>query len=292
MIIQCESCQVSFELDASLLGETGRKVRCSKCGHQWHQAPTVGPDSSKTGGAGAGVSDRAPESDPDDSDLDDIIEIDPDSDESQPEDAPDQGEPPDQSEGERPEMPRVISLAAKKKSEKSGKKGLKLKGKSSGSGPALAAGNAAGRSRAVTIGWVALILFLAGSLGGALVAREAVVERFPHMGPLYAAIGITGDPPGEGLSLEEVTSIRRKDGDDRLLIIQGLVLNVSDKIRPVPPLRASLTDSTGQELVGWTFPALEADLAPGETTPFETYTKNPPKEGSNLAIGFEGEEGE
>ncbi|MBW1754259.1 MAG: zinc-ribbon domain-containing protein [Deltaproteobacteria bacterium] len=31
MIITCEECQASFNLDESLLKPTGSKVRCSKC---------------------------------------------------------------------------------------------------------------------------------------------------------------------------------------------------------------------------------------------------------------------
>lgn len=39
MILTCSSCAARFEVDSAALGEAGRKVRCGRCGHSWHQAP-------------------------------------------------------------------------------------------------------------------------------------------------------------------------------------------------------------------------------------------------------------
>ena len=37
VIVSCPACATRFSLDASLLGPTGRNVRCAKCGHRWRQ---------------------------------------------------------------------------------------------------------------------------------------------------------------------------------------------------------------------------------------------------------------
>ena len=39
MIVSCPACATRFSLDASLLGPSGRNVRCAKCGHRWKQEP-------------------------------------------------------------------------------------------------------------------------------------------------------------------------------------------------------------------------------------------------------------
>ena len=39
MIISCPSCGVSFSVKSEALGAAGRRVKCSKCGHQWHAIP-------------------------------------------------------------------------------------------------------------------------------------------------------------------------------------------------------------------------------------------------------------
>jgi predicted Zn finger-like uncharacterized protein len=39
MIVTCPSCETQFNVQPAQLGPRGRRVRCARCGHQWHQAP-------------------------------------------------------------------------------------------------------------------------------------------------------------------------------------------------------------------------------------------------------------
>ena len=39
MILTCPSCSTRFAIKTEALGDTGREVRCGKCGHKWFQAP-------------------------------------------------------------------------------------------------------------------------------------------------------------------------------------------------------------------------------------------------------------
>ena len=39
MIVRCSSCATRYQVDLSALGEAGRRVRCTRCGHVWHQTP-------------------------------------------------------------------------------------------------------------------------------------------------------------------------------------------------------------------------------------------------------------
>ena len=41
MIVRCSSCATRYLVDLPALGETGRRVRCTRCGHVWHQAPVA-----------------------------------------------------------------------------------------------------------------------------------------------------------------------------------------------------------------------------------------------------------
>lgn len=43
MILTCPQCSTQFKLDDALIGEAGRKVKCSSCAHVWHQAPVTEP---------------------------------------------------------------------------------------------------------------------------------------------------------------------------------------------------------------------------------------------------------
>ncbi len=46
MLISCPNCSSTFAVPAKALGENGKKVKCSKCGHMWHQNPPPAEKSS------------------------------------------------------------------------------------------------------------------------------------------------------------------------------------------------------------------------------------------------------
>jgi predicted Zn finger-like uncharacterized protein len=39
MILTCSSCSTRYLIDPTQLGDSGRVVRCAKCGHSWMQVP-------------------------------------------------------------------------------------------------------------------------------------------------------------------------------------------------------------------------------------------------------------
>jgi predicted Zn finger-like uncharacterized protein len=56
MILSCPECQTRYQADATQFPQEGRKVRCAKCGHVWHQAP---PEPDPAPGPPASVPEQA-----------------------------------------------------------------------------------------------------------------------------------------------------------------------------------------------------------------------------------------
>jgi len=48
MIIQCINCKKKFEVDSSLIPETGRNIQCGSCNHIWFFNPSAQETSIKT----------------------------------------------------------------------------------------------------------------------------------------------------------------------------------------------------------------------------------------------------
>ncbi len=126
----------------------------------------------------------------------------------------------------------------------------------------------------VVYGWASLAILIAVLGIAGYFGRDAIVERVPQTARLYELVGLAPSAPGEGLTLE--FSLRRQEVEgEQMLIIEGVIANVSERPRPVPPLRASLIDSQGQEITHWDFTVPTDALPPGDTTTFETSTPAP-----------------
>jgi hypothetical protein len=129
------------------------------------------------------------------------------------------------------------------------------------------------------------LVVVAGLAAGFYFGRTPLVAMVPGMTRLYDLVGIEEEIFELGLELRDVKSVRRQVDGESVVAIQGLVVNLSDRLRQVPPLRASVTDAEGKEVDRWTFQADSASLPPGGSTSFDTIAKNPPREG-NLSIDF------
>lgn len=53
MILTCPSCETRYLLNTAVLGAEGRRVRCSKCAHIWHQAPEKTEEAGESPGVDA-----------------------------------------------------------------------------------------------------------------------------------------------------------------------------------------------------------------------------------------------
>jgi predicted Zn finger-like uncharacterized protein len=306
MHLTCPSCGATFLVEPEHLGPTGRRVRCGECGHTWHQERPSEADAAERSEAKAAAAPFAPSEPTAEPAADQAPEP-----AAEPaakpaaEPAPEPAAEPAAKAAAEPAAKPAAEPAAKAAAEP----GLEPAGEPAPEpaaepepepapepvdigerGPRRTASKPPRRARArreasLAAGWILFLVVVTGLAAGFYFGRAQLVAMVPQMTRLYDLVGLSAESAELGLELRDVKSVRRLVDGDRVVVIEGLVVNVSGQTRRVPPLRASLTDAEGEELDRWTFEAVDASLAPGEATEFETVAKNPPREG-NLSIDF------
>ena len=278
MHLTCPSCGATFLVEPEHLGPTGRRVRCGKCGHTWHQQRPSEADAAERSEAKATAALFAP------SEPTAAAEPAPEpAAEPAPEPAavptPEAAAVPTPEPAAEPDPEPAVEPEPAPEPVDTGERGPRWT-------PSKPPGRARGRREAsLAAGWVLFLVVVTGLAAGFYFGRAQLVAMVPQMTRLYDLVGLSAESAELGLELRDVKSVRRLVDGDRVVVIEGLVVNVSGQTRRVPPLRASLTDAEGVELDRWTFEAADATLAPGGATEFETVAKNPPREG-NLSIDF------
>ena len=274
MIVSCPECSARFVLDATALGGAGRLVRCGKCTHTWHQkqdtaGPDPGPDPGPDGTtAAAPPPEPNPEPDPE-PDPEPNPEPEPAAADAAGETATAQNQDPGEDFEETPEL----SAARLRAAERPG-------------GAKLPSPFRRRRYWPMRLAWATLVLVLIVLIGGGMAYRDEVIAIWPAAEPFYEAIGLGREPLGAGLSLVDVKFAEKKDGGTKVLTVEGQIRNISNAVRRIPGMRATLFDDGDKELQRWTFAPPVARLLPSERVTFHTRVENPAAGAVRLTIDF------
>lgn len=131
----------------------------------------------------------------------------------------------------------------------------------------------------------AAVLLLFGIL---ILARESIVRVLPGTAALYSALGFEGaGAVGAGLEFRDVTSRREWAGTDEVLIVRGVIANVSKDNVAVPPVRVALYDIDEYEVQSMTVPNAVHELGAGNTISFEARIPNPALKAQRIRVTFQ-----
>src|SRR5690606_4067587 len=243
-------CSTRYPVEASSFAPSGRKVRCAKCGHSWHQAPPTDLPRKIELEAEEVPARRQPERMQ--------MEARSPAQAAQPEPAQ-EARAPAASPRDEPETPSAAGAAAEPVAEAVAEaiRAVSQAGAASASASQLGSG---GRLRAfldqaastrrgrvvAVIGWAALIAFVASTLYSAFRFREDIAVLWPTTAKLYAAV----DKPVNlrGIEFRNVAYERQAENGLPVLAVKGEIVNVSRERRVLPRLRVGLRDKNQREL--------------------------------------------
>ena len=129
----------------------------------------------------------------------------------------------------------------------------------------------------------AVVLLLAGGL----FMRQEIAGIWPPSARLFETIGLPVEALGAGLQLQNVRSEKRVEDGITILVIEGQIVNVSERERPVPPLRAVTLGPDKAPVGDWSFTASHETLLPGEIATFQSEMREPPGVIAEIAITFQ-----
>ena len=140
------------------------------------------------------------------------------------------------------------------------------------------------RWKFTVLAWGFFVAVVGGGSGILYNKRQAFVDYWPDILPLYDKLGIPVQPPNFGLDIPEVKAAR--DPETQAVILEGVVVNISATPREVPPLQISVRNALGATLKNWPLSRKVTILQPAERFPFKTELTDIPDEGTLLAVTF------
>ena len=129
-----------------------------------------------------------------------------------------------------------------------------------------------------------LIVALAAILLGVLQWRATVVRNFPQTGSLFSMLGMPVNL--RGLIFQEVKSRSEFHDGVMVLVVEGVIVNLTRNTLEVPRLRFGLRNGIGHEVYAWTALPSRPLLGSGDGLPFRTRLASPPPDGHDVIVRF------
>lgn len=136
------------------------------------------------------------------------------------------------------------------------------------------------------VGWLVGVLVVL-LMASAIIGRNEIVAGFPASASIYERLGLPITIQ-LGLQFEDVESEKLSDGGVPILIVKGMVVNVAEGERMVPPIKITLLDGDGRELEHQLFEVKDTGALPARArTEFSARIVNPAEQARNFSVTFE-----
>lgn len=276
MLITCPNCGTNFSIPDAALGTDGRKLKCAKCGHKWFQTP---------------LRLEIEEDDVLDLDFRPQAEAEPTPSFSSP--MAEESFPPQPRPGfsafpdiDPPPVPAFGGRLAPEAPEIDLSRGL-LDDEQPPVSDVFATHSEKSRGGTAAL-WAVLVLLVLGGLGGgAYYFQDQIVDVVPEAGELLTQVGLRHEKPGAGLELRKAgTPERFVLNDVDVLVVRGIIANVSDRIRAVPTMKLVLLDKAGQPVQEKLARPPATALDPQGTTSFKILLERPDPNAVEVVVVF------
>jgi len=130
---------------------------------------------------------------------------------------------------------------------------------------------------------------LAALLSAAYFGRVHIVDRYPDLAGLYAAMGMGVNVVG--LEFSGLETLKTLSGGNDVLMVSAQIVGLTAEPVRVPPVVVSLLDADGHAVYEWSVTPRVRDLMAGERATFDTRLSLPPSEATRVRLSFAGGNG-
>jgi predicted Zn finger-like uncharacterized protein len=121
-----------------------------------------------------------------------------------------------------------------------------------------------------------LLLLLGGAAGAGYYYQDRVIDLIPEAHDWLSKAGLRHEKPGAGLELRNAgTPERFVHNDTEVLIVRGIIANVTDRTRAVPTMKLVLLDKDKHTVQEKMNPPPVTSLDPGATSGFRIILERP-----------------
>ncbi|HLO75257.1 MAG TPA: DUF3426 domain-containing protein, partial [Magnetospirillum sp.] len=121
-----------------------------------------------------------------------------------------------------------------------------------------------------------IVLLAAAAAGGAYYFQDKLVGLWPQAHELLTSAGLRQERPGAGLELRNAgTPERFVQNDTEVLIVRGIIANISERERPVPTMKLVLLDRDKNVVQEKQTQPPVTSLDPGGTAGFRIILERP-----------------
>ena len=135
----------------------------------------------------------------------------------------------------------------------------------------------------IGISCAALIIIL---LISGFFLKTQITHMIPAAAGIYDMIGIGGEELGAGLKIQNVISSRETEKGQEVLIIRGLVKNISDVLQTVPMIQVDLFDGDAHSIQNSQAAPVRNKLDPGKVVGFKVRLVEPSPRARKLEVTF------
>ncbi len=284
MHIVCPHCSTGYDLDWDALPPEGRKVRCARCGVEWHASPVFAdeiPYAALPPDMDAEIAEAFSDALLDENGEPRHRTVRPEPPRARR--APPEPLPPPTAATPAP-VPAPVAAPVP-----AAPKPVTIAGVSAGfervvkAQPAkLARRRAPRRPLRERLGVPSMMLVVV-ILACAYLARQPIVAALPDLAGLYAALGMEVNL--RGLEFRNMTATRDIDNGRPILVVEGEIANVGAGDAEVPTVRLAVRAGR-QEIYAWSVEPARRTLGAGESTAFRTRLATPPTAADDIELRF------